>query len=102
MAGFIKKYFPRSTVLFMGRTYTRDVVALSSFVDGFINYDELAASGDGAGVLQKFKADAIVHVFPRKEIAALAKKAGIPLRVGTTNRLFHWFNCKFQPARGAA
>ena len=32
-------------------------------------------------------------MFPKKEIAFLAKKAGIPLRVGTTNRLYHWFTC---------
>jgi hypothetical protein len=28
-----------------------------------------------------------------KEIAHLAKKAGIAHRIGTTNRLWHWFTC---------
>jgi ADP-heptose:LPS heptosyltransferase len=35
----------------------------------------------------------ILHIFPRREIARLARKAGIPYRLGTTNRLYHWGNC---------
>ena len=84
MAGYIKKHFPKSKIIFLGRNYTRDVVALSEHVDEFISWDETK-------VLPK--ADVIVHVFPVKEIARAAKKAGIHLRVGTTNRLFHWTTC---------
>lgn len=84
MAGYIKKYFPKSKVIFLGRNYTRDVVALSEHVDEFISWDETK-------ILPK--ADMIVHVFPVKEIAQAAKKAGINVRAGTTNRLFHWTTC---------
>ena len=38
-------------------------------------------------------ADCIIHVFPRREIAVLAKKARIPLRIGTAHRTFHFLNC---------
>jgi ADP-heptose:LPS heptosyltransferase len=44
-------------------------------------------------MLKEANADLIIHVFPRKEIARLAKKAGIPYRLGTTNRLYHWGTC---------
>lgn len=84
MAGFIKKHFPKSKIIFLGRNYTRDVVALSEHVDEFISWDETK-------VLPK--TDMIVHVFPVKEIAKAAKQAGINVRVGTTNRLFHWTTC---------
>src|SRR5687767_2633910 len=84
MAGYIKKFFPKSRIIFLGRNYTRDVAALSEHVDEFISWDETK-------VLPK--ADVIIHVFPVKEIASAAKKAGIGLRVGTTNRLFHWWTC---------
>lgn len=79
----------------MGRSYTKDVVALSEHVDEFINYDELEKQdlSVAATVLRTYKADGIVHVFPQKRIARLAKKAGIRLRVGTTNRWYHWLNC---------
>src|SRR5882757_4528713 len=38
-------------------------------------------------------ADTIIHVFPDKQIAALAKKARITDRIGTRNRLYHWWTC---------
>ncbi len=87
MAGYIKKYFPKCKIIFLGRNYTRDVVALSEHVNEFISWDETK-------VLPK--ADVIVHVFPLKEIAQAAKKARINLRVGTTNRLFHWGTCNYK------
>lgn len=95
MAGLIKKYFPQSTVCFLGRSYTKDVVALSAFVDEFINYDELEKlpAHEQAEKIRAIKADVFVHVFPKKEIAHLAKQAQVPMRVGTTNRLYHWLNC---------
>lgn len=79
----------------MGRSYTRDVVALSSHVDDFINYDELESlpAQEAAKHLSGYKADCFVHVFPKREIARLAAAAGIPLRVGTTSRLYHWLTC---------
>lgn len=84
MAGYLKKYFPKCRVIFLGRNYTRDVVALSKHVDEFISWDET----------KKLPvADVIIHVFPVKEIASAAKKAGIGLRVGATGRLYHWTTC---------
>jgi heptosyltransferase III len=84
MAGYIKKYFPSCRVIFLGRNYTRDVVALSEHIDEFISWDETKDLP---------KADVIIHVFPVKEIARAARRSGIGLRVGTTNRLFHWATC---------
>ena len=84
MAGYLKKHFPNCRIIFVGRNYTRDVVALSEHVDDFISWDETHTLP---------KAHAIVHVFPVKKIALAAKKSEIGLRVGTTNRLFHWMTC---------
>lgn len=84
MAGYVKKHFPKCRIVFVGRNYTRDVVAVSEFVDEFISWDETHTLP---------KADAIIHVFPQKQIAHAAKKAKIGIRVGTTNRLFHWGTC---------
>ncbi len=95
MAGFIKKHFPDCKLFFMGRSYTKDVIGLSKYVDGFINYDDIEKldKQKQSEYLKTIFADVFVHVFPKKEIASLAKNAGIPLRVGTTNRLYHWFTC---------
>jgi ADP-heptose:LPS heptosyltransferase len=92
MAGYIKKQFPKCRIVFLGRNYTRDVVGLSEFVDVFLSWDEIK-SLPNEEMANKLKADAIIHVFPVKEIAEAAKKAKIPLRIGTTNRLYHWWTC---------
>lgn len=86
MAGYLKKFFPKCKIIFLGRNYTRDVVALSQHVDEFVSWDDVEAR-------KNLKADCIIHVFPVKEIAQQAKQNGIKLRVGTTNRLYHWMSC---------
>jgi len=95
MAGLIKKNYPDCKIYFLGRTYTKDIVGLSGHVDEFINYDDIEKLDPKAQTqfLKKFNADIFLHVFPKIKIADLAKDAKIPLRVGTTNRLYHWFTC---------
>jgi len=95
MAGLIKAHFPKSRIIFLGKTYTRDVVALSEYVDEFLNYDVLKHQPheEQIAILKNLKADAILHVFPKKEIALLAEQAGILLRIGTLSRLYHWYTC---------
>lgn len=95
MAGLLKKYFPDCRIIFLGRNYTKDVIACSGFVDEFISYDELTAMSP-AEQITKIKALQLthcVHVFPRRKIAKLMKKAAVPSRIGTTNRAFHWATC---------
>lgn len=95
LAGLLKERFPQSTIIFMGRSYTHDVIRACTHIDAFLNWDELASRDKTKAVksLKEFHADLIIHVFPRREIAHLARKAGIPARLGTTNRLYHWLSC---------
>lgn len=86
MAGYIKKHYPKCKVIFLGRNYTKDVVGLSQYVDEFASWDDVEAR-------KNLKADVIVHVFPVNEVAQQAKQNGIKLRVGTSNRIYHWIYC---------
>lgn len=86
LAGIIKENFPKWHIIFLGRNYTREIVALSDHVDEFVNWDD-------HGAVKQLQADIIVHVFPVKEIAQWAKKQGITTRIGTTGRLYHWLYC---------
>lgn len=87
MAGMIKKHYPDCHIIFLGRTYTKPIVAMSEYVDTFLNYDEFNEQGEQ--LLKETGADTIIHVFPVKEIARMAKLAGIPNRVGTIRKIFH-------------
>ncbi|WP_240315380.1 glycosyltransferase family 9 protein [Mucilaginibacter pineti] len=95
MAAYIKELIPGAVVSFLGRTYTKAVVNSFSSVDIFINYDEIKKlpQGEQVSYLKSKKIDTIIHVFPSKHVANIARSAGIKLRIGTTNRLFHWFTC---------
>lgn len=94
MCGLIKKYYPDSEIIFLGKEYTRAVVNCCEHVDQFLSFDELMklTNEEASAFIKKMNADAIIHTFPHKKIAQLAKQAKIKLRVGTTNRLFHWTN----------
>ncbi len=85
ICGIIKQHYPDAKILFIGRTYTEPIINCCEHVDGFINADGLTLEK-----LKNYHADAILHVFPNKLIASLSKQAGIKLRIGTTNRIFHW------------
>ena len=44
-------------------------------------------------MLRELRADVIIHVFPVKEICFAAKRAGIPVRIGTAGRWYTWLTC---------
>lgn len=98
MAGIIKQYLPLSKIIFLGRNYTKDVIALSQHVDEFISYDDILklSALDQIEAIKSLNATHIIHVFPVKHIAHLAKKASINNRIGTTNRLWHWLTCNIK------
>lgn len=95
MAGFIKKYYSNAWVMFMGKPYTRDIVSLSTYVDEYIDGEEIKnlPKTDALQKLKAFHADVFIHAFPDKKLARLAYKAGIRKRIGTFGRFFHVLYC---------
>lgn len=95
LVGLIKAEHPDIHIAFLGQSYTRTVIEACEAVDEFIDWKELAQlpTQEQAGILRKHEFDQVIHIFPRKKIALLAKKAGIPYRIGTTGRFYHWFSC---------
>lgn len=82
-------------VVFLGRRYTRPVLDASPFVDEIVDWDDVADAtpAEQARWLGAARSDAIVHAFPRPEIARAARSARVPLRIGTSHRLYHWWTC---------
>lgn len=95
VAGELKRMFPDIHILFLGSSYTRPIVECCPHVDEFVDWTEIGKLSDVDKVLafKKMRADTILHVFPRPEIAKLAKRAGIPVRIGTSHRVYHWLTC---------
>ena len=82
LCGWIKQNIEGASVHFLCQKLTSEIVSRSKFVDEVHIWD---------GALPDV--DAIIHVFPNKEIAKSAKKNGIAIRVGTSHRLFHLTTC---------
>lgn len=94
MVGALKQRYPDCVIFFLGSAYTAPAIRACEHIDAFVNWDEVKDEpGQQAAFLAALAADAIVHVFPRKEIAAAARRAKIPLRLGTSHRWYHWRTC---------
>ena len=92
VAAVLKQYFPDMKIGFMGKAYTRPVIEACKWVDSFIDVNDFLNKENGS-LVNGEKAEAILHVFPVANIASRAKQLQIPFRIGTTNRLYHWFTC---------
>lgn len=98
VCGMLKRLFPGCQVVLIGRGYTAAVAAACPWVDDFLELDKRVETGELPvepllAQLRSYAAAAIIHVFPNKLLARLAKQANISVRIGTRNRLFHWLTC---------
>ena len=95
MAGVLKKRFPDSEIIFLGNPYTRPLIEASRYIDSYLNWAEIAnqSPSERLKLLRSVNADIIIHVFPEKEIARLAARSKITIRIGTSRRIYHWFYC---------
>ena len=90
VAKILKDHFPEIKIAFLGREYTRPIIVACKYVDEFIDITDFLQ--EEIFVCNQ-KPEAILHIFPVAAIAKKAKQLHIPLRIGTTNRLYHWFTC---------
>ena len=99
MCCWIKQQYPSAEILFLGKKYTTPVLECLADINEIIDWDRLNSLSEQEQVqaLSALNIDVVIHVFPNKKLAHLAKKAGIPQRVGTLNRLYHWLTCNIRP-----
>jgi ADP-heptose:LPS heptosyltransferase len=90
MCKILKNYFPQVKIGFMGRSYTKPVIQACLYVDDFIDMEDFLKK---TIYIAGKEPDTILHVFPVASIAKRAKQLKIPLRIGTTNRMYHWITC---------
>lgn len=96
---WIKEKFIGAKIIFLGKGYTRAIVEAYDQVDEFIDWKDIEdlSALDQVNKFKELDADTIIHVFPNKEIAQLAKKSKIPNRIGTSHRTFHLLTCNHRP-----
>lgn len=92
---WIKEHFPNSEIYFLARNYTKAIVESYSQIDHFMAWDEIEklSKKEQLQAFHTLNLDYVIHVFPRKEIAWMARFAGIKHRIGTSHRFYHFFTC---------
>lgn len=100
VAGILKEKYPSAKITFLGNTYTRPVIQCCTHVDEIWEWAEFDRMNYNEQVdwLKEKQVDVFIHVFPRRELARVVKKAGIPHRIGTSHRLFHLMTCNHRPS----
>ena len=95
MATLLKQHFPTCKISFLARDYVASIVASYPDIDAFVSWDRLQDLPffKAKKALSDLQADTILHVFPNRQLAKLAKAAGITNRIGSSRRVYHWFTC---------
>lgn len=95
LAGYLKSCFPNLKISFLGNSYAQPLVECCEHVDNFVDYSALQNQSFRSQVehIKILQIDAVIHVFPVPAIARLMKQAGVPLRIGTSHRTYHWLTC---------
>jgi len=95
MLAQLKQLLPDCKIIFLCRSYTKPILECNTLIDQIVDWDEIDGLTTKQRVerLKSLEADAIIHVFPHKKIAQDSFRAGIPLRIGTSHRLWHWLYC---------
>src|SRR5690554_1311658 len=99
MCAWLKERFPSVKIIFLCKSYTLDVLNCCSAIDEVVCIDHWTGLGfeQKKVLIKAWNSDVFIHVFPNKEVAKLAKAAKVPLRIGTSHRLFHWLTCNVRP-----
>jgi heptosyltransferase-3 len=99
LAGILKAKYPDATIIFLGNTYTKPIIKCSTSVDEVWEWAEIQKMEDQDQLkwLVTQNIDTFIHVFPRRELARLVKKAKVKHRIGTSHRLYHFLTCNHKP-----
>ena len=79
IAGILRQKFPRAKLIFLGNTYTAPILRCSTVIDEVWEWADIQKMEDQQQLnwLKSQDVDVFIHVFPRRELARLAKKAKI-------------------------
>jgi heptosyltransferase-3 len=99
LTGILKERFPDAKIIFFGNTYTKPVLACCHHIDEIWEWAKFAEKNEESQInwLKEQEIDTFIHVFPRKQLAKVVKKAGIKNRIGTSHRLYHLLTCNYRP-----
>ena len=99
ITAWLKEQFPSCHITFICKNYTAPIVKYYAAIDDIVKVDDLFTlpKKEQADAIESLGIDAVVHVFPKKELAKVFKRAKVPARIGTSHRIFHLSTCNIRP-----
>jgi len=95
ICAWLKTNFPNIFIIFLGKKYTLPIINSYKAVDLSVDWTEIEhlPLHEQIQKFNEWNADTIIHVFPNKKIARIAKLSKIAHRIGTSHRIFHLLTC---------
>lgn len=99
LASELKRIEPTCTIIFLACAYTKALLDQYADVDEFADWEAMSKNGLDAAIknMKALKADIIIHIVPPSRFYRatydVAKKAKIPIRIGTIGKLYSWLTC---------
>lgn len=95
LLGLLRARWPEAEISVLTRRYARPIADACRHVDRVVEWPDhgAATSAERAALLRDTGADTLLHLFPRRDMAAAGRDAGIPRRIGTARRWYHWLTC---------
>lgn len=98
LASVLKQADSSVYIMFMGRGYTQALIEQYADVDEFVDWDDIYQANEQQAIekIRMLRADIIINIMANKPadvICRIAKKAQIPLRIGSLNRFYTLINC---------
>ena len=95
IASLIKESFPNCKVTLLSLSYTHSVSHQCPDVDNLLDWSTIEKKTDSqlVDIFKSLNADVIIHLANNKRIARASSKAGISIRIGTSQRIYHWLYC---------
>jgi len=90
VTGVIKQHIADAKIVFLVSNYTMPIIKRCKNIDEHYAWENLK---DNKEQFRDINASSIIHVFPNKKVAKLAKSSGIRNRIGTSHRMYHWWTC---------
>lgn len=91
VAAKLKEFYPDAKITMLARNYTEDIIKRCQDIDAFLSIESLLEKTEEERIafLKSLKIDVFLPVYPNKDQARWAKKAGIPIRVGHIYRSYY-------------
>lgn len=91
----LKAIYPESELIYIAKKYSAPILEGCKLVNHVIEWETLNNLDENSlsSMISEQLADIFINSTPKRKLARAAYRAKIPIRIGSTRRLYHWIYC---------